>query len=1249
MADEPLPPNNDEIASISASVVPSRQHNSEESPDMSFDYLEYNFKSLSRPASHENLAKLAGEKAEDVERRFHMPNEEGMQHLKKTSPVVSSKFHKVLIANRGEIAMRIMRTAHELGLKTVAIYAYEDRLSMHRYKADESYQIAPEGKHTPVGAYLAQDDIIDIALKRNCDAIHPGYGFLSENADFARKVENAGIKWVGPRPETIDALGDKVKARNVANECGVPVVPGTDGPIDNLGDAQEFCNAHGFPIIIKAAMGGGGRGMRVVRSSEELESAFERARSEALSAFGDGTVFIERFLDRPKHIEVQLLGDGKDSVIHLYERDCSVQRRHQKVIEIAPAPTLDAEVRDAILADAVKIAQHVNYRNAGTAEFLVDDRGHYFIEINPRIQVEHTVTEEVTGLDLISLQLHIAAGWTLPQLHLSQDRIVIRGFAIQCRVTTEDPSQGFQPDIGKIEVYRSPGGNGVRLDGGSGFTGSIITPHYDSLLVKLTCSGATFEKARRRTLASLVEFRISGVKTNMWFLQRLLSNETFIDGRCWTTFIDDTPTLFTVTKFRNRAAKLLTYLGDLVVNGCRIQGQVTRPLNNLQEPSIPTLTDAQGNTIDVATAPPAGWRDVLLRSGPAAFAQAIRQHKGTLIMDTTWRDAHQSLLATRLRTHDMERIASTTAHALANAFALEMWGGATFDVAMRFLHEDPWDRLDRLRRLVPNIPFQMLLRGANAVGYTSYPDNVVYEFCKQARKHGVDVFRVFDSLNYVENLKLGIDAVRKANGVIEATVCYTGDVSDPTKHPKYTLEYYLDLVDELVALDIHILGIKDMAGLLKPRAARMLVGAIRARHPDLPIHVHTHDTAGAGVASMIACAEAGADIIDLAIDSMSGVTSQPCMGAVVSALEGSDCDTGIAPETVRALNSYWEQTRLLYSCFDPGVKAPDTSVYQHEMPGGQYTNLLFQAQSLGLGSRWNDVKDAYAEANRICGDLVKVTPSSKVVGDFAQFMVSNHLAADDVVERAATLSFPKSVVEFFQGYLGQPVGGFPERLRAAIIRDAPRIDSRPGATMEPFDFERLRSDLEEKWGPGSIRDVDLLSAALYPAVFDDFQAQRQKYGNLSLIPTPLFLSPLEVNQEIQVQLEVGKTLIVRYIALGPLHTDTAKRDVYFELNGEPRIVSVDDVSIQPEVKTRPRADPTRKNQLGAPMSGAVVEVKVAVGDKVKAGQAICVLSAMKMETVVGAPADGIVETLDVELNDSLSAGDLICTVGGASA
>ncbi|KAJ1922187.1 pyruvate carboxylase [Mycoemilia scoparia] len=1220
--------------------------------ELDFDYSRYRFKRLGTPlSSHENLRALAKAEAErnykSVESRFHLPNEEGLKHLQATSDVIAPNFHKLLVANRGEIAMRIIRTAHEIGLKTVAVYAHEDRLTMHRYKADESYEIAPEGKHSPVGAYLAQDDIIAIAKARNCDVVHPGYGFLSENADFACKVESAGMKWVGPTPDTIDRLGDKVKARQLAIECGVPVVPGTKDPTESVEDAEAFVEEYGLPVIIKAAMGGGGRGMRVVRERSELATSFERARSEAQAAFGDGTVFIERFLDKPKHIEVQLLGDGQGNVIHLFERDCSVQRRHQKVVEFAPAVSLPSKTRQAILDDAVKIARHVNYRNAGTAEFLVDPSGrHYFIEINPRIQVEHTVTEEITGFDIVSLQLKIARGFSLPQMKLTQESIVVRGYAIQCRVTTEDPSANFQPDTGKIDVYRSPGGNGVRLDGGAGFTGSIITPHYDSLLVKLSCSGNSFEKARRRTLASLVEFRIRGVKTNMWFLLRLLSHPTFIMGECWTTFIDDTPALFTPTRFLNRGSKIMTYLGDVAVNGCQIQGKVSDPLPGLEEPAIPDLLDDSGAVIDVRTAPPEGWRKVLLESGPKAFAQAVRKHPGTLIMDTTWRDAHQSLLATRLRTHDMARIAETTAHALSNAFALEMWGGATFDVAMRFLYEDPWDRLATLRKLVPNIPFQMLLRGANAVGYTSYPDNVVYEFCKKAREYGVDVFRVFDSLNYVENLKLGIDAVRAANGVIEATVCYTGDVSNPKKDSKYTLEYYLDLVDELVALDIHILGIKDMAGLLKPQAARLLIGAIRERHPDLPIHVHTHDTAGTGVASMAAAAAAGADIVDVAIDSMSGVTSQPCMGALVAALEGSPNDTGIGENSIETLNSYWEQVRLLYSCFDPGVKASDTSVYQHEMPGGQYTNLLFQAQSLGLGSRWNEVKRAYAEANKICGDLVKVTPSSKVVGDFAQFLVSNHLTAEQVAKDAQNLSFPKSVIEFFQGYLGQPVGGFPEPLRSNIIKDAPRIDGRPGSSMPPFDFDKLRKELEEKWGH-TIRDVDVISAALYPQVFDEYMTKRELYGDLSFLPTPYFISSLEINQEIQVELEVGKKLYIKYIATGPLDPNTARRDVYFELNGEPRVVNIIDSSVQPEVKARVKANSKDKNQVGAPMSGGVVDVTVSVGTKVKTGQPVAVLNAMKMEMVVNATADGVIDTVDVTVGDQIDAGDLICSIAPA--
>ncbi|KAJ1922086.1 pyruvate carboxylase [Tieghemiomyces parasiticus] len=1173
------------------------------------------------------------------------PTHLSLEYLRKSNALTLGKHQKILVANRGEIAIRVIRSAHELGLHTVGIFSYEDRFNMHRYKADESYQIGHRGQYTPVGAYLAQDEIVAIAKEHGVTMIHPGYGFLSENASFARKVTAAGIAFVGPSADVIDKLGDKTAARKIAMECNVPVVPGTPGPVSELHEIQSFVAEHGFPIIIKAAMGGGGRGMRVVWKAGELEDAFSRAQSEAAAAFGDGTVFVERFLHKPKHIEVQLLADGAGNVIHLYDRDCSVQRRHQKVVEIAPSVDLDDGVRERMLADAIKLAHHVGYRNAGTAEFLVDQQNrYYFIEINPRIQVEHTVTEEVTGLDIVALQLQIAAGVTLPELGLSQDAVVLRGVAIQCRITTEDPAHNFQPDTGRIEVYRSAGGNGVRLDGGSGFAGSIITPHYDSLLVKVTCFGDTYEKARRRMLSTLIEFRIRGVKTNIAFLQNVLTHPVFRSGDCWTTFIDDTPELFNILKGRDRANRILAYLGDMIVNGSSVKGQVGEP-KHLMDVEIPTLTREEGRALDVHTDYPRGWRQIFLESGPEAFARAVRAHPGVLIMDTTWRDAHQSLLATRLRTIDMVNIARTTGHALANAFSLEMWGGATFDVAMRFLYEDPWDRLDRLRALVPHVPFQMLLRGANAVGYTSYPDNVIYDFCAKARAHGVDVFRVFDSLNYFENLKLGIDAVRAAGGIVEGTVCYTGDVTDPTR-TKHNLEYYLDLVSQLVEYGIHILGIKDMAGLLKPAAARLLIGSIRSRFPDLPIHVHTHDTAGTGVASMLACAEAGADVIDAAVDSMSGITSQPSMGALVAALQGSKYDTGIAFKDVMAINDYWEQIRLLYSCFDPGVRSSDAGVYEHEMPGGQYTNLMFQAQSLGLGSQWKQVREAYIEANQLCGDIVKVTPSSKVVGDLAQFIVSNGLTADEVRRQAKSLSFPTSVVEYFQGYLGQPHGGFPEPLRTNIIRDLPRIEGRPGASMAPFDFDQLRTNLIKKYGPG-IRDVDLSSAALYPKVFDEYRQVQDKYGDLSVVPTHYFLAPLKVNEECHIELQPGKLLIIKYVACGPLNPASGTRDVYFELNGEVRVMSVVDSNTSTKHEARAKADPTRPGDIGAPMAGVVVEVRVKTGAMVKEGDPLCVLSAMKMETVVSAPVSGKVDHLGAAEGDSLSAGDLIARIVSA--
>ncbi|KAI7900914.1 pyruvate carboxylase [Cokeromyces recurvatus] len=1169
--------------------------------------------------------------------------EHSVETIRRNSEVMGN-LRKLMVVNRGEIALRVFRTAHELSMRSVAIFSHEDRLSMHRYKADESYQIGEIGQFTPVGAYLAQDEIVRIAKERGVSMIHPGYGFLSENAEFARKVEAAGITFIGPTPNVIESLGDKTKARDIAMQCQVPVVPGTPGPVSEFKQAREFIKEHGFPIIIKAAMGGGGRGMRVVRDEASLEDAFQRAKSEALSAFGDGTVFIERFLDKPRHIEVQLLADRAGNVVHLFERDCSVQRRHQKVVEIAPAKNLDSKVREAILNDAIKIARAVKYKNAGTAEFLVDNQNrHYFIEINPRIQVEHTITEEITGIDIVAAQIQIAAGALLPQLGLTQQRIRQRGFAIQCRVTTEDPEKGFQPDTGKIEVYRSSGGNGVRLDGGAGYAGAIITPFYDSLLVKVTCSGSTYEVARRKIVRALVEFRIRGVKTNIPFLQRLLTHDTFMNGNCWTTFIDDTPDLFRLVQFQNRAQRMLGYLGDVVVNGSQIKGQVGEPSfkTEIQVPVLYERGSADNKVLDVSVLPTEGWRKILVEQGPEAFAKAVRAYPGVLVTDTTWRDAHQSLLATRVRTIDLLRIAPTTAHAFANAFSLECWGGATFDVAMRFLHEDPWDRLAALRKLVPNIPFQMLLRGANAVGYTSYPDNVVYEFCDKAVKCGMDIFRIFDSLNYVENMKLGIDAVKKAGGVVEATICYTGDVSDPNKR-KYNLKYYLDLAQQLVNEGIHILGIKDMAGLLKPKAATLLVSVLRKRFPELPIHVHTHDTAGTGVASMMAAAEAGADIVDVAVDAMSGMTSQPAMGAIVAGFEQTNLGTGIRMENVHAINSYWEQARLLYSCFEANVRSTDSGVYDHEMPGGQYTNLMFQAQQLGLGTQWNAIKRAYTEANKLCGDVVKVTPSSKVVGDLAQFMVSNSLSGKDVEERASTLSFPTSVVEFFQGYLGQPVGGFPEPLRSHIIRDLPRIDGRPGATLPPLDMAKLKQELTEKYG-SSIRDYDVISAALYPKVFAEYRDMVNQYGDLSVLPTRYFLCKPEINEEFHVEIEEGKTLIIKLLAVGPLNNN-GKRDVYFELNGEARVVGIVDRNSAVEVVSREKANASNPGDIGAPMSGVVVEVRAKEGAHVKAGDPIAVLSAMKMETVVTSPVAGKVERVAVQEGDSLSSGDLVAKI-----
>ncbi|KAL8985948.1 MAG: hypothetical protein Q9205_000458 [Flavoplaca limonia] len=1148
------------------------------------------------------------------------------QRLRANSSIMELK--KILVANRGEIPIRIFRTAHELSLQTVAVFSYEDRLSMHRQKADEAYVIGKRGQYTPVGAYLAGDEIIKIARQHGVNLIHPGYGFLSENAEFARKVEQAGLIFVGPSPDTIDKLGDKVSARTLAIASDVPVVPGTDGPVEKFEDVKAFTDQYGFPIIIKAAFGGGGRGMRVVRAQETLKDSFERATSEAKSAFGNGTVFVERFLDRPKHIEVQLLGDNHGNVVHLYERDCSVQRRHQKVVELAPAKDLPVDVRDAILADAVKLASSVKYRNAGTAEFLVDQQNrHYFIEINPRIQVEHTITEEITGIDIVAAQIQIAAGASLEQLGLTQDRISTRGFAIQCRITTEDPAQGFSPDTGKIEVYRSAGGNGVRLDGGNGFAGAIITPYYDSMLVKCTCLASTYEIVRRKMLRALVEFRIRGVKTNIPFLGSLLTHPTFIEGTCWTTFIDDTPELFALVGSQNRAQKLLGYLGDVAVNGSSIKGQIGEPKFK-GDIIMPELKDDSGQIIDMSEPCQKGWKNILDKEGPEGFSKAVRANKGCLLMDTTWRDAHQSLLATRVRTVDLLNISRQTSHAYSNAFSLECWGGATFDVAMRFLYEDPWDRLHTLTPIQSSLTFPGL------------PDNAIYHFCVQAKKYGVDIFRIFDALNDIDQIEVGIKAVKEAGGVVESAVCYSGDMLNPKK--KYNLEYYMDLIGKIVKIGTHIIGIKDMAGVLKPRAATLLIGSIRKKYPDIPIHVHTHDSAGTGVATYVACAEAGADAVDTATDSLSGCTSQPSIGALLASLEGTGLEPGLNSAHIRAIDTYWAQLRLLYSPFEAGLTGPDPEVYEHEIPGGQLTNLIFQASQLGLGTQWAQTKKAYEQANDLLGDIVKVTPTSKVVGDLAQFMVSNKLGYDDVINKAKELDFPGSVLEFFEGLMGQPYGGFPEPLRSDALRGRRKLDKRPGLVLEPMDLTKIKKEINEKFGSAS--ECDVASYAMYPKVFEDYRKFVKKYGDLSVLPTRYFLARPEIGEEFNVELEKGKVLILKLLAIGPLSEQTGQREVFYEMNGEVRQVTVDDNNAAVENVSRPKADSSDSSQVGAPMSGVVVEVRVHDGGEVKKGDPVAILSAMKMEMVISAPHSGKIGDLKVKEGDSVDGQDLICKI-----
>jgi len=1136
---------------------------------------------------------------------------------------------KVMVANRGEIAIRVFRACNEMGVRSVAIYSDQDRRHIHRVKADEAYLVG-QGL-PPVAAYLDIPGIVRVAQEHDIDAIHPGYGFLSERPDFAEACVKAGIRFIGPRASVMARMGDKVAARQSAIAAGLPIIPGTDEAVTTAEEALEFVTKHGCPVILKAAYGGGGRGMRIVNTLDECVEQFERATSEAKTAFGNGSMFIERYITNPRHIEVQIMADSSGNTIHLYDRDCSVQRRHQKVVEIAPALNLDPKLRQDILDSAVRLCKSVGYSNAGTVEFLVDqDTGlFYFMEVNARLQVEHTVTEEVTGVDLVQTQIRVAEGRTLESLGLSQENIETHGAAIQSRVTTEDPAKQFQPDSGRIETYRSGQGMGIRLDG-IAFTGAEITPDYDSLLVKVIGKGPTFQDAAGKMRRALSEFRIRGVKTNIPFILNVLNHPDFLHDTISTRFIDQNPQLFDFQPSQNRAGKLLQYLGNVIVNG----------------PTTPLVTDIPPSKIKVGvpevpiTRPPFGLKDVLRAEGPEGFAKAVRKNRGTLVTDTTFRDAHQSLLATRVRTYDLLKISPFVAHNFPNLYSIENWGGATFDVAMRFLHECPWERLEMMRKEIPNVPFQMLLRGANAVGYTSYPDNVIFKFCELAVQTGMDVFRVFDSLNYLPNMLIGMEAVGKAGGVVEAAISYTGDITDPSK-TKYTLSYYTKLADQLISNGAHVLCIKDMAGLLKPRAATILVDAIRQRHPHIPLHIHTHDTSGAGVASMLNCAWAGADVVDCAVDSMSGMTSQPSLGAFVACLQGTELDTGIDLDTVSKYSSYWEQTRTQYGPFEctKTMRSGNADVYLHEIPGGQYTNLQFQAYSLGLGDQFELVKEKYREANILLGDIVKVTPSSKIVGDLAQFMVQNKLSAEDVQAKAGSLSFPSSVIEYLQGQIGQPYQGFPEPLRSDILKDMPRVEGRPGETMEPLDFEALKRELSLTYP--NITDQDVMSVAMYPHVAKEFFKFREQYGPVQRLETRHFLVGPDMGEDIDVVLEKGKTLHIKALTPGIEVDKSGMREVNFELNGQKRTVMIKDNTAVNENPLRMKASPDIAGHVGAPMKADVVVVKVAPGDVVEAGQVVTVLSAMKMEMAVQSPIGGTVKAIHVAVGDKVDAEDLL--------
>ena len=1137
---------------------------------------------------------------------------------------------KILIANRGEIAIRILRAASELKIHTVSVYTYEDRFSPHRYKSDEAYQIGPDDE--PLKPYLDIEAIIEIAKLHDVEAIHPGYGFLSENVQFARRCREESIIFVGPSPESMEQLGDKVMAKDNAIAAGLPVIQDSQRRLDSYEIASEEAKRIGFPLMLKAASGGGGRGMRVIREAGELERAFNDARNEAAKAFGDDTVFLEKYIDSPKHIEVQILGDQQGNLVHLFERDCSVQRRFQKVIEVAPSITLSQQTRDKLYTYALNICKRVNYYNAGTVEFLVDNNEDiYFIEVNPRVQVEHTITEEVTGVDIVRSQIHIAAGYNLsdPEINLpSQQSVTCNGFAVQCRITTEDPQHGFMPDYGTIIAYRSSGGFGIRLDVGAAYAGARVSPFFDSMLVKVSSWGRTLEGAIQRIHRALREFRIRGVKTNIAFLENVLQHPTFSSGQATVTFLDTHPELFKITRSFDRGTKTLRYLAKVIVNG---NGDVKEfnPDHHFRKPIIPSYNKHAEY--------PKGTKNRLDEMGADGFVQWIKDQKQVLYTDTTMRDAHQSLLATRVRTIDMLEIAEGLAKNHPQLFSLEMWGGATFDVSMRFLHECPWERLQELRKTIPNILFQMLFRGSNAVGYKAYPDNLVEKFIEKSWENGIDVFRIFDSLNWVEGMRQSIQFVRNhTGGIAEGTICYTGDVLNTEPGYKYNLQYYVDLAIQLEDAGAHTLALKDMAGLLKPYAAEILIPALKEA-VDLPIHLHCHDTSSIQATTLLKAIEADVDIVDACLSSMSGLTSQVNLNSMISIMQGQDRGQDHNLQSLNEYANYWEDVREMYYPFESGLKAGTAEVYDHEIPGGQYSNLRPQAIALGLEHKFEEIKKNYAIVNKMFGDIVKVTPSSKVVGDMALFMTSNSLSEQDVMEQGDALAFPDSVIDLFKGNLGQVEGGFPEKLSKLILKGGKPFTKRPNDYLEPVDFDVEFAAFQEEFGDHK-HFLDFLSFKMYPEVFRNFHEHVETYGSVKILPTPSFFYGLKQNEEILVKLGKGKKIIIRLIYRSAAD-ENGLCTVTFDLNGQTRSIQVRDESVTSTVKVNPKA--VEENQIGAPLLGKLSSILVEAGQVVKQNDSLFVIEAMKMESTITAHMDGTVSKICLNEGELVEQGDLV--------